>query len=568
MADIFKKLSEGDYQVSPFKAHKSYTFKGNNTGSGIYWLEGYNMGFERFAPSATATSYLSSTTDKFFTEPTNSLSTENDQYHYKRVVWHSINQLYYRDSKEPGKTSGPNRVKTFPYYGESLGEKGLRYQERFLGSSATVISVPGETYGEGIKPGSVRLIDSKNSITLLDDGFGNLYDNSVDTGSAISDTGLIGWWSFDEVDTYKNNFVSNPVSCSEVVDNSIYGNNTVVSGSPMFISNNNVKTTAGLYIGSDDFIVGSGSIGSGSNLPYTEIDKRLNVRSVSFYFSGSGEDIINLSCLDNFDDNSHGWKIGLNSGKVTFDTVIRSGSIDQNVYSSSLSTNNASYSESIHHCVCQIKDGFKEMYIDGILTASESIIITEKRKNKDKNGATVEFPVYVNPFMKEQKYFRLGKDYNGYLDEVRFYNRTLGSDEISTLYNHPSGKNFVGNVFYSQGLMTLTNKEQKYKDSFKNPESCSVRYKGDVTIYEHEITCNVNKGEFSNTLNRSTRVNWDTNNENVLPMIQASGSQFAPYVTTIGLYDDEYNLIAVGKLSEPVRNDPDIEMTFVVRLDA
>ena len=170
--------------------------------------------------------------------------------------------------------------------------------------------------------------------------------------------------------------------------------------------------------------------------------------------------------------------------------------------------------------------------------------------------------------MKEQKYFRLGKDYNGYLDEVRFYNRTLGSDEISTLYNHPSGKNFVGNVFYSQGLMTLTNKEQKYKDSFKNPESCSVRYKGDVTIYEHEITCNVNKGEFSNTLNRSTRVNWDTNNENVLPMIQASGSQFAPYVTTIGLYDDEYNLIAVGKLSEPVRNDPDIEMTFVVRLDA
>ena len=30
----------------------------------------------------------------------------------------------------------------------------------------------------------------------------------------------------------------------------------------------------------------------------------------------------------------------------------------------------------------------------------------------------------------------------------------------------------------------------------------------------------------------------------------------------------EYNLIAVGKLSEPVKNDPDLETTFVVRFDA
>ena len=34
MADIFKKLSEQDYQVTPFKANKSYYFTGHNTGSG------------------------------------------------------------------------------------------------------------------------------------------------------------------------------------------------------------------------------------------------------------------------------------------------------------------------------------------------------------------------------------------------------------------------------------------------------------------------------------------------------------------------------------------------------
>ena len=60
MADIFKKLSSYDYQVTPFKAHKSYTFGGNSTGSGIYWLEGYDVGIETFAPNSSTTPYLSS----------------------------------------------------------------------------------------------------------------------------------------------------------------------------------------------------------------------------------------------------------------------------------------------------------------------------------------------------------------------------------------------------------------------------------------------------------------------------------------------------------------------------
>ncbi len=39
------------------------------------------------------------------------------------------------------------------------------------------------------------------------------------------------------------------------------------------------------------------------------------------------------------------------------------------------------------------------------------------------------------------------------------------------------------------------------------------------------------------------------------------------YVTSIGLYDDDNNLLAVGKLSEPLRKDPTIEYTLRARLD-
>ena len=59
-----------------------------------------------------------------------------------------------------------------------------------------------------------------------------------------------------------------------------------------------------------------------------------------------------------------------------------------------------------------------------------------------------------------------------------------------------------------------------------------------------------------------------SNSEIIQVLDFATGSYFEPYISTVGLYDDEYNLIAIGKLSEPVQNDPDIEMTFVIRFDA
>tara|TARA_R110000824_G_scaffold355729_1_gene542932 strand:+ start:1689 stop:2900 length:1212 start_codon:yes stop_codon:yes gene_type:complete len=39
------------------------------------------------------------------------------------------------------------------------------------------------------------------------------------------------------------------------------------------------------------------------------------------------------------------------------------------------------------------------------------------------------------------------------------------------------------------------------------------------------------------------------------------------YITTIGLYSADNQLLAVGKLSEPIRKDPTIELTFRARLD-
>ena len=40
-----------------------------------------------------------------------------------------------------------------------------------------------------------------------------------------------------------------------------------------------------------------------------------------------------------------------------------------------------------------------------------------------------------------------------------------------------------------------------------------------------------------------------------------------PYITTIGLYNDKTELIAVGKLAQPIQKRDDVDMNFVIRWD-
>ena len=44
-------------------------------------------------------------------------------------------------------------------------------------------------------------------------------------------------------------------------------------------------------------------------------------------------------------------------------------------------------------------------------------------------------------------------------------------------------------------------------------------------------------------------------------------SLFKPYVTTIGLYNDDNELLVVGKLAKAVKLSDDYETNFVVRFD-
>ena len=46
-----------------------------------------------------------------------------------------------------------------------------------------------------------------------------------------------------------------------------------------------------------------------------------------------------------------------------------------------------------------------------------------------------------------------------------------------------------------------------------------------------------------------------------------TGSSFQPYITTVGLYNDTNELIAVGKMGQPIPKSANTEMTIVVKID-
>lgn len=100
----------------------------------------------------------------------------------------------------------------------------------------------------------------------------------------------------------------------------------------------------------------------------------------------------------------------------------------------------------------------------------------------------------------------------------------------------------------------------------------TVNFKNSHLIFEHEYQCSIDEEEYNFTQNISVRKNKSNQSTDLVDCITGSidNSQvtlFKPYVTTVGLYDDDYNLLAVGKLAQPVKTSEETDMTFIIRWD-
>ena len=93
----------------------------------------------------------------------------------------------------------------------------------------------------------------------------------------------------------------------------------------------------------------------------------------------------------------------------------------------------------------------------------------------------------------------------------------------------------------------------------------NTKFQGTHLIYEHEYQCSIDEYEYNDTLNITARKIRSSEEEDLADF--ATGSLFKPYVTTIGLYNEQNELLVVGKLGSPIRMSDETDTTFVVRWD-
>jgi len=149
---MFKRLDPRDINITPFKAYKEFTVTNTDSGSGVYGFRAISSSAHNFNPdTATKTTFDSAS---FYHIPS----------------WFMINHMYYRDTEN-----------NFNNFGQNNGK-----QYRLLQPSASIISVSNDLYGERIKPGSITLTDDSgaSTLTIKDDGNGNLYDNAFSSSFA------------------------------------------------------------------------------------------------------------------------------------------------------------------------------------------------------------------------------------------------------------------------------------------------------------------------------------------------------------------------------------------------
>jgi len=118
----------------------------------------------------------------------------------------------------------------------------------------------------------------------------------------------------------------------------------------------------------------------------------------------------------------------------------------------------------------------------------------------------------------------------------------------------------VGNVIYPQGQIIIT--DPIIARYFNNYVDGNIKWKSTQPIYTYNFHCKMKENEFTHTFNPSA-----VTGSNGIVAGNVAGEEFSPYFTTIGLYNDSNELIALAKTGQPIPIPKDTDMTVVVKLD-
>lgn len=142
---------------------------------------------------------------------------------------------------------------------------------------------------------------------------------------------------------------------------------------------------------------------------------------------------------------------------------------------------------------------------------------------------------------------------------------TLYDDGEGRMYQiSGSGRLYIGNVMYQHGLIIINQSSgslDPYLTAFIQNE-VTMSFSSSYTIYETQYKVTIDADKYNYTTNPTL---ISSSQGDVYDF--ATGSAFSPYITTVGLYDDDYNLLAVAKLAQPLKTSKKVDTTILINID-
>jgi hypothetical protein len=246
----------------------------------------------------------------------------------------------------------------------------------------------------------------------------------------------------------------------------------------------------------------------------------------------------------------------------------------------------------------------KQLYYSNQLPNPEGETIqTDMDGNIIEGGATLNvhsrFDNYLQTTLSQSRYFPTSSDaqigvlsipsqlYGDYINPNSFYFKWKWQTGVyKIVVDDGEGRLLLsgsttpaGTISYPHGLAIITQfpaPTTSTVPSFSSSIDVTCSFQSSIVIYETQYKCTIRESEFNYSLNPTmfsgsgyisplaTTGSLDTSGKT---WDFVTGSSFAPYITAVGLYDDDQQLLAVGKLAQPVPTTRTTDMTIVVNLD-
>lgn len=534
---VFKSIKPTDKSITPFKVFKSWRYDLSTIQSGSNLLSAIK-------PDARKQTGNIITLEPFEELQESSSYLINIDGRASGVIYYSVNHLYYKLSNEPSNTFGYSSTNVSKLY-----------------DKASIISVSQRIFGESIRPLSVNLQYTASGITasLRDNGHGSL----IDTELPIPISSILNL-SFNQT-TYTINWLNSTGYISDTYNGENisftssfigYGNSLKLQNNSYVVLNESDKYN---YQPDEDFSISfwfniTNTVAeTGGNEYVYLLSKRTD--AISTYTNNLGypvTDWVNKTT----DKYSYDIRYNLITSQIE---CRRSDGTRVKVLVANVNTNTT------NHIVFQKSDTSIQLYINGLLITNTTDVTF--------NTAN-ECAVFIGA---------LGRGVSsvtGEIAEFNLFDFKLTQSQITQLHLNPINSNQVGRVIYEHGQIIVSDPRPKYNQLLFSDKlysyltnsylsaTCTgldLEFSSTVSLYEHEYICKLNSDEFNFTSNPTIRRNDDYNSS--IPKAIVSNPYFNPYITTVGLYNDNGQLLALGKLASPIQKRNNVDTNIIVRFD-